>query len=204
MPGKSPTILIGGIPGVGKSSISGYIASNTGIDIVLSGDYLREFIRPFSDFDSFNVLKSSVYESWSMFGEKTRENIERGFLSQAEVINRGVSAILRRSLDNGEPLIVESLYFVPSQLDSEILDEILPVYLFISDRTVHEKRLNERQEFTHFKSPGQRLSRQLDVYRVMMDYSLRECKKFNVATFDNIDYLNTRERILKHIKEKMG
>lgn len=203
MKGKSVTVLVGGIPGVGKSSISGYVAKNLGIDLVLSGDYLREFIRPFSDIERFSVLNSSVYEAWSAFGEKNRENIENGFLAQADVINRGVSAVLRRSLDNGESLILESLYFVPGQLDEDVRERIVPLYLYISDLKLHEKRLNERQEYTHFNSPGKRLSRQLDVYRVMMDYSLKECEKYGIPVFDNVDYLNTRDRILKHIREKV-
>lgn len=201
---KSVAILIGGIPGVGKSSISGHIARNVGIDIVLSGDYLREFIRPFSEVESFKVLQSSVYESWSLYGDKTTENIERGFISQAEIINRGMSAVLRRSIENGEPIIVESLYFVPSQIDSSLLGEILPLYLFISDKSLHERRLNERQEFTHYNSPGERLARQLDVYRVMMEYSLKECREYNIPVFDNVDYLNTRDEILRYIRERTG
>ncbi len=204
MGGRTAAILVGGIPGVGKSSISGYVAKELGIDLVLSGDYLREFIRPFSEYDEFKPLQSSVYDSWSIFGEKSRENIEQGFLLQARIINRGVSAVLRRSISNGEPLIVESLYFVPSQLDPDLLEKILPVYIYISDKDLHTKRLNERQEYTHFNSPGQRLSKQLDTYRVMMDYSLKECSEFGVPTFDNKDYLNTRELILNHIRKKLS
>lgn len=204
MTGKIATILIGGIPGVGKSSISGHLAKNLGIDLVLSGDYLREFIRPFSEYERFRPLQSSVYESWSIFGEKNRENIERGFLEQADIINRGVSAVLRRSVKNGEPVIVESLYFVPSQLDQDLMGDIIPLYLYISDKSIHTNRLNERQEYTHFNSPGQRLSKQLDTYRVMMDYSLAECRKYGIPVFDNVDYLNTRESILKHIRKKLS
>lgn len=200
---KSLTVFIGGIPGVGKSSISGYIARSAGIDLVLSGDYLREFLRPFADTHSFKALNSSVYDSWSLFGEKTRENVERGFLAQAGIINRGVSAVLRRSIENGEPLILESLYFIPSQLDEDLLDRIVPLYLHISDKALHEARLNERQKFTHFNSPGQRLSKQLDTYRIMMEYSISECEKYGIPIYDNVDYLNTRQKILTYIMEKL-
>lgn len=204
MSGRSYTILVGGIPGVGKSSISGFIAKQVGIDIVLSGDYLREFIRPFSGNSEFKALETSVYEAWQSYGEKSRENIEKGFLAQAGIINRGVSAVLKRSLDNGESVIVESLYFVPSQIDPSVLAEITPLYLYISDKELHEKRLNERQDYTHFNSPGERLSRQLDTYRVMMDYSLKESLDMGIQTFDNLDYLNTRDRIHKYITGRSG
>jgi 2-phosphoglycerate kinase len=61
---KARIIFIGGIPGVGKSSISGYIASRLCIDIVLSGDYLREFARPLIHGDEGRILNVSVYDAW--------------------------------------------------------------------------------------------------------------------------------------------
>lgn len=198
------TILIGGIPGVGKTSISGYLAKELGIDIVLSGDYLREFLRPFSSHEEFKPLGVSVYEAWKEFGDKNDENILNGFLKQGELLNRGVKAIIKRSVDNGEPLIIESLYFIPEQLGREILDRIISIYVYISDKELHIKRLNERQEYTHRNSPGKRLSDQLDTYRVMMNYSLSESNKFGLESFDNINYLKTREDILEYIKRVTG
>ena len=73
-------IFIGGVPGVGKTSLSGILSKKLGIDIVLSGDYLREFIRPLlKDPESIKLLSTSVYDSWKAFGNKTRDNIIKGF-----------------------------------------------------------------------------------------------------------------------------
>lgn len=197
---KAPVILIGGIPGVGKSSISGYLAKNIGIDIVLSGDYLREFARPLVHGEQSNLLSVSVYEAWKMFGTESRETIEKGFLAQAELLNKGLEAVLSRAIRNGEPIIVETLYFVPSQLSREVLRDIIPLYIYISEKDVNSSRLMERQKYTHFTSPGKRLSDQLDRYRVMMDYSLGECRNLGIAAFDNMDYASTRDQILQHVK----
>ncbi len=198
---KKPVILlIGGIPGVGKSSISGYLARNLGIDIVLSGDYLREFARPLLSEKDKKIIGVSVYEAWNLFGDENRENIANGFLAQGELLNRGLNSVLSRAIRNGEPLIVESLYFIPSQIESEILEKITALYIYISQKEINSQRLLEREKFTHFSSPGKRLSDQLDRYRVMMDYSLDECRKFGIKTFDNLDYIHTREQILQYVK----
>ena len=191
-------ILIGGIPGVGKSSISGYMARELGIDLVLSGDYLREFVRPVCP--DLEVLQSSVYDAWKTYGPESRDTILKGFLDQAKIINRGTNAVLKRAISNGESLILETLYFVPSHLDEDVLSEITPLYIYISDRDLNAKRLNERQQYTHFNSPGKRLADQLDRYRIMMSYSLEECKKFGIRTFENLDYMKTREQILDYVK----
>ncbi len=197
---KPVILLIGGIPGVGKSSISGYLAKNLGIDIVLSGDYLREFVRPLLPEEGKKTIGVSVYEAWQLFGEETRGNIEKGFLTQGELLNKGLNSVLSRAISNGESLIVESLYFIPSQLEKEVLQNITSFYIYISQKEVNSQRLLEREKFTHFSSPGKRLSDQLDRYRVMMDYSLEECKKFGIKSFDNLDYLDTRDQILQYVK----
>lgn len=197
---KPAIILIGGIPGVGKSSISGYIAHNLNVDVVLSGDYLREFARPLLSENEKEVIGVSVYEAWKLFGEENRENITKGFLKQGEILNRGLNAVLSRAIENGEPLIVESLYFIPSQIKPEVLEKITPIYIFISKKDVNSQRLLERGKYTHFNSPGKRLSDQLDRYRVMMDYSLEECQEYGIRTFDNLDYLDTRDQILQYIR----
>ncbi|MDS0256863.1 AAA family ATPase [Thermoplasmatales archaeon AK] len=198
MTDKYHVVLIGGIPGVGKSSISGYIARELGIDIVLSGDYLREFLRG-SCQENTDLLGVSVYDSWQLFGIMNRENIVKGYLEQGKIITRGINAILKRAISNGESVIVETLYFLPSLIGDDILKNITPLYLYISDKKINEARLLERTKYTHLKSSGERLARQLDTYRVMMDYSLEECKRFGIKTFDNTDYIKTRESMLRYL-----
>lgn len=199
--GKKPVIiLIGGIPGVGKSSISGYLARHLGVDIVLSGDYLREFTRPLLNKEDSEIIGVSVYEAWKLFGDENRDTVEKGFVAQGKILNRGINAVLSRAIKNGEPLIVESLYFIPSQIDPEILNSITSLYIHISSAEVNSQRLLERGKYTHYNSPGKRLSDQLHRYRIMMDYSLTECGKYGIKTFDNLDYTNTREQILQYVR----
>ena len=196
---KNKVILIGGIPGVGKTSISGFIAKEMGIDLVMSGDYLREFIRPFSKNMNMDIMEKSVYDAWQMFGSKNEENILKGFMEQGKIMNTGTSRILKRALQNGEPIIIETLYFLPSQMDNEILKKITLFYIHISDRKVNAERLLERKQYTHFHSPGERLAEKLDEYRIMMDQSIKECNDYGIRTFDNLNYVETRNLILEYV-----
>ncbi len=196
-------VLIGGIPGVGKTSIAGEIAKALDIDIVLSGDYLREFIRPFGDYAKFSVMSRSVYDAWTSFGEKNRENIVSGFLAQSEIMNAGISAIIRRAVGNGEDMVIEQLHFVPSQLGRELINQILPIYLYIHDIDIHRDRLRERVNFTHANSPGERLADQLDTYRFMMDYSLEESRSYGIRIFESSDYRKTLKEVLTFVESEV-
>jgi mevalonate-3-phosphate-5-kinase len=195
---KARIIFIGGIPGVGKSSISGYIASRLCIDIVLSGDYLREFARPLIHGDEGRILNVSVYDAWKQFGEFSRENVLKGFIEQGQIVNRGVEAVLRRAINNGESLILETLYFIPEQIDPAVLKDVIAFYIQISDPSVNAERLLHRTDFTHFRSSGERLAEQLPVYGIMRDYSVEQCRKNSIKVFDNLDYIKTREDILRY------
>jgi len=196
-------VLIGGIPGVGKTSIAGEIAKALDIDIVLSGDYLREFIRPFGDYAKFSVMSRSVYDAWTSFGERNRENIVSGFLAQSEIMNAGISAIIRRAVGNGEDMVIEQLHFVPSQLGRDLINQILPIYLYIHDIDIHRDRLRERVNFTHANSPGERLADQLDTYRFMMDYSLEESRSYGIRIFESSDYRKTLKDVLTFVESEV-
>ena len=191
-----PVVLIGGIPGVGKTSISGYIGREFNINIVLSGDYLREFLRPYADSGLMDV---SVYSAYSIFGEKSDKNIIRGYIEQSKYMYPGINAILRRAIKNGEPLILETLYFIPEMLDEDIRDKIIKIYIHISDRNLHSSRLKERVNYTHLNSPGERLVEQLPVYSVMEKYSLDQCGN-DVLIVDNKDFSGTELAIKNYIK----
>ena len=194
-----PVIIIGGIPGVGKTSISGYIAGEFNINIILSGDYLREFLRPYNT----NILNKSVYEAYRLYGEKNEKNIINGYLDQTRIMYKGINAILNRSIKNGEPLILETLYFMPEFLDKNIIDKIISVYIDISDINIHKNRLKSRINYTHFNSPGERLIDQLDVYKTISNYSIENSKNKNVLIVDNINYDKTKEKIKNYVKDKI-
>ena len=202
--GRKYSILLGGVPGVGKSSISGYIARNLDIDIVLSGDYLREFSRGLLSKPDVDSIGVSVYDSWKLFGEKNRENIIRGFARQSEILAPGITRVLERSQKNGEYLILETLYFSPELVPKEILDQCIALYIYISDEEVHRNRLLERGKFTHTNSPGERLASHLPEYRTVMDRCVETSRKMGIKVFDNMDYGRTRDEIMKYVEEQVG
>lgn len=191
-------IFIGGVPGVGKSSISAEIAAHFRIGNVLSGDYLREFYRSYEK--PGGIMETSVYDSWKKYGEKNRENILKGFREQSFIMSQGITRIIQRSSRNGEPIIVETLYFLPS-LYSSVLEETIPLYLFVKDYDIHSAKLNERTKYTHFRSPGERLSSHLSEYRMMMDESISECRDHGIRLIDTTDYVMAVTDILKYTGE---
>ncbi len=198
---KPLIIYIGGVPGVGKTSYAEHLAKEFGIGIVLSGDYLREYLKNSMPENSENsILKYSVYDSWKAFGDKTDGNIIKGYLKQGAIINKGIDALIKRARKNGENILIESLYFVPEQIESLKDSDVIKFYIHLSNKEIYKKRLLERTKFTHFNAPGDRLVEEIDTYAEIMDHSLKAAKNSGIRTFDNIDYARTREEILEYVK----
>lgn len=198
-------IFIGGVPAVGKTSIAGFVARELGIDVMLCGDYLREFIRPILEGKhEYDTLFTSVYDAWKPFGEMTDENIIKGYRSQSKFISKGLNALMERANKNGENLLLESLYFCPDELDSIRNGNVISLYIHNSSESAYRKMIMERVKYTHPKSPGDRLAQNIHQYITIMNYTLRLCKQYNLKTFDNTGYLKTRDEILSYIKGRIA
>ncbi|WP_010917110.1 mevalonate-3-phosphate 5-kinase [Thermoplasma volcanium] len=193
----SKIILIGGVPGVGKTSISGFLARELGIDIMLSGDYLREFLRPL--FGDNPLIQKSVYDAWQAYGQKTDENIVKGYIDQAKIMMAGIDRILIRAIENGENLILETLYFLPEMLSEKARNNVHMFYLYIGDEKLHRDRLVDRINYTHKNSPGTRLAEHLYEYRNIMEYSMMRSSEYNVKIIDTSNYEEARRTILEMI-----
>ncbi len=201
---KNKVIVIGGIPGVGKTSIAGHLARQLDIDIMLSTDYLREFLRNAAEGRrTQEVFSTSVYDAWKNFGERTRENILRGYRAQGKLISRGINAVIERAHRDGEGLIIETLYFIPDQLPALTIPGTVPLYIQVSDPQRHSQMLLERARYTHPGQPGDRLAAQADAYRFMAEDSLQGCASHGIRVFDNLDYNRTRDEITAFVRQSI-
>ena len=198
-------IFIGGVPCVGKTSIAGFIARELDIDMVISGDYLREFIRPIITAEKkYDVLFTSVYDAWKHFGKMTDENIIKGYRAQSQFMSKGINSLIERANKNGENLILESLYFCPDEIDALKHRNVIQFYIYNSDNESYRKMIMERTQYTHLKSDGNRLAENIYQYTKIMEYTLKLCAQYDIKTFDSLDYMKVRNDILKYVKASIG
>lgn len=187
--------VIGGVPGVGKTSMAGRLASRIHADIVLSGDYLREFLRPY---DTNGIIATSVYNAWKMFGEKSEENIIRGYVKQSEYIAPGIKRVMERALRDGEKIVIETLYFTPDLWGVD-LSTCRTAYLYVSNELEHRKKLLSRTSYTHRNESGSRLAEHIFEYRLIMEHSLRIAESHDIQVIETTNYMkayNELERVM--------
>ncbi len=103
------------------------------------------------------ILNTSVYEAWKSIGQRSDENIILGYRRQGEYICRGVDAVVKRALKNGEDVIVETLYFIPEALRAPNDPGVIAAYIYVSDIDRDQQMIMERSLYTHPSQPGDRL-----------------------------------------------
>lgn len=204
---KLPIIpIIVGIPGIGKTTIAKELSTALSIGIVIGGDTLRSSLRSIITKRENEIFHDSIYNTWKYFGDYSRENLILGYKSQAKIMNKVVERmIIDRGLRDGESMIVEYLHFLPTQFTTKFLKHvsIIPILLEISDETIYQERLEERSKYSHLRSSGDRLLKQMDKYLEIQDFILSECSKkdFEIVNMNNLS--KGLDKILDYVLKRI-
>lgn len=159
-------VMIGGITGVGKSTLASSLAHESGIHRIVSTDAIREVMRTMSD-------DSALHRSSFSKGETGDAVLD--WEDTCKAVESGVQATIDRSRREGIDLILEGVHLIP---DSRLIDRwresggiAIGVLLVVNDLDKHADRIRER-EATSFR-PAERYiaaqSRMMDIQQVMSD-----------------------------------
>jgi 2-phosphoglycerate kinase len=199
-------ILIAGFPSVGKTAIAKDLACRLNIGPVFGGDALRSVIRGLVSQKSNEFFFTSVYDSWQAFGEKSKENMLKGFQQQAAIMNNAVQRLIAdRGLRDGESMIVEYLHFLPEQFNSDLFahPSFIPIVLKITDKEEYKHRMEQRATFSHLRSPGKRLISNIDSYLLFQEYQCKRAKEFNLPIVIINNFEKGYDMILNIIFQKL-
>jgi 2-phosphoglycerate kinase len=181
---KEPVLpLLAAFPCIGKTTMAREIATAFGLGDVMGGDAFRAALREFVDKEKEPAFFVSMYETWKIFGEKTEENMIKGFNAQAKIANQAMERLVAdRGIRDGESMVFEYLHFLPSQYHKDTLEHpsFIPIVLTLKDEGVWRERIKNRIKSTHLKGGAQRLLDALDVYAFFQKNLEKEAKEFGL------------------------
>ncbi|MEA3292216.1 MAG: zeta toxin family protein [Pseudomonadota bacterium] len=159
-------LLMGGIPGSGKSTLSTEIAGRLDIIRIQSTDMLREVMRILIPKRLSPVLHTSSFLAGkavdTSIGETTdtEQQVLEGFRRQTEKVELACEAILQRAINERVSLILEGVHIRPTLLDHlpESDAVVVPVMLGVERKSDLEKRITGRSK----QSKQRRAERYLD------------------------------------------
>lgn len=131
-------ILIGGVPGCGKSAVSMELATRMEIVRTQSTDLLREVMRMMIPERLLPVLHTSSFNAWEVLSENSVDSaadrykvIAQGYSAQAQLLSVPCEAVISRAMQENVSLIMEGVHLQPTLIrqlpvnDSAILVPVL-------------------------------------------------------------------------------
>jgi len=198
-------LLIGGVTGCGKSTISSELAYRLDISRHQSTDMMREILRSYLSPQMLPTLKYSSFEAWRGLPgpvDETGSGIEspviRGFLSQFAAMKLALGATIGRAIEEKHHLILEGVHVVPTELDITVQQGeavIIPVMLASMEKELLRKQLKRRgrEKSRHQASHYQE---HMDEIWELQSWLLDEADRAGISIIENWHIENTVRAIL--------
>ncbi len=202
-------VLIGGVPGTGKSTVATELANGLGIVRTQSTDMLREVMRilipervsPPLHTSSFNA--GAVVERADIYAGnagKDEETLLYGFQRQTELVEVACQAVLQRALNERVSMIIEGVHIRPSLLQHLAKSDavIVPVILCVLDKDSLISHIKGRRAQTQQRRAARYLEKIEEIWQ-LQSALLSEADSADIQILNNLDREQTVSELIKTI-----
>lgn len=207
-------LLLGGVPGTGKSTMASELAFRLNVVGTQSTDLMRELIRCYLGREAAPTLGYSSFEAWRGLADADaapgasapRSRVVTGFLSQFRAMKAGLEATIHRAVKERLDLIVDGVHVVSSELDlADIWDAalVVPIMLVVATREELAGRFAAREA----DQPGRSASRYLeniDAIWELQSYLVSSADSADIPLVINRTPEDTVAQIIAEISRKVA
>jgi len=208
--GRPTIVLIGGAPGVGKSTIAAEFAYRLGIGRLVSTDSVREALRSLISRELSPVLHASTFTAWKaeLLPEESEglnpnpKRVIRGFMSQVRMLHPAVDGIISRTLSEASSLVLEGVHLVPGTSmaqEAEPDAQVIRLLLVVEDEQSHRDHFAVRERQTASKRMEQAYVRHFREVRLLQDYLMDQARYAGTTIIDATDFDSAVEASLHHV-----
>lgn len=142
-PGPQPkadpplVVLLGGVSGVGKTTIGNLLVRDLGLSHHISTGFIRSAITHLLDEPDARLLGKHTYDAYEAMpdsGNGSRSPLLEGAARQAGILKPSIEACIRRALREGIGMVLEGSHFIPGVLDPAELGGTVMCILDVPDR----------------------------------------------------------------------
>ena len=186
--GQPLVVAVGGSSGVGKSTVSQEVADRLGISVVISTDQVRAVIRSVIDPDLLPALSQSSFSAAKMLRSNLSGNrLLFAYEEQARIVQHGAVALARRSVKEGQQVMVNGVHIVPGLQPVEADFPMFTYVLTVGSSEEHRGRFI-RRFLEGDRKPTEHLQR-MEAIRELDEYIVEQCHRHGVqvitsTTFD--------------------
>jgi len=206
-PDRPVIILLGGAPGVGKTSLALEVAHRLGIGRVLSTDSIRQIMRIMLSPELVPALHASSYDAHATLSSSApgEDPVIAGFHAQASTVSVGVRASMDRAVAENASLVLDGVSIVPGLIDLKPYEGRADVFFFVI-ATLDEEALSSRfaaRAESAVQRPAQRYLENVDSILEIQDHFLELADRHDVPIVDNVSLDRSVLFIIRHVAEAL-
>ena len=189
-------VLLGGVTGVGKSTIATELAFRLSIRTIIGTDTVREVMRKIIAKELLPDLHTSSFLAWR---ELKANSLIEGFESQVRHVSVGIEAVLNRVQREGMNAIIEGIHLVPGFIGAD--GNTFMYILTVSDRKALEAHFYERSRYS--KRPAKYYIEHIDEILWLQEYIVRKAKEHGIKVIENVELENTVNEIMEDLMKRL-
>jgi 2-phosphoglycerate kinase len=199
-------VLIGGVTGVGKSTIATQLASRLGITRVVATDQVRQVVRAFFSHDFMPAVHHSSFDvakALEAFGDGERATVA-GFLRQVDDIAPGIDALVQRSVEERGRIVIEGVHLLPEVPSATLCEQAVTAraLLAVTDEQAHRAHFHMRG--AESPRPPQRYLEAFDRIRTLQDYLIDRARAAGIAVIDEGGVEPALKRMMEIVLDAVG
>jgi 2-phosphoglycerate kinase len=199
-------VLLGGVTGVGKSTVATQLAGRLGISHVIATDQIRQVVRAFFSHEFLPSVHHSSFEVSEALSAlpRDRSRIVAGFLHQAHDIAPGLDGVVERAISDRTPMVVEGVHLLPDVPSPRLCDQATTVRLMIAvrDESRHRQHFHTRGVQT-LRAPERYLDG-LDRIRAVQDYLIAQAEAAGIPVIEEAGLADVLRETIQHVLDAVA
>jgi 2-phosphoglycerate kinase len=213
--GRPLILMICGTVGSGKSTVAADLSHLLDIVRTQSTDMLREVMRMMIPARLLPVLHESSFNAWKALPvnadvKRDRDvRVAEGYRSQAELLAVPCEAVIQRTIEESEPLILEGVHAHPElpQLIEPMKDGSDAIVVHVTLAVLKRKDLKTRLRGRGVEVPKRRSERYLDGMGSiwsLQSYLLSEADRCDTTIIANVDKDKCITQIIRQVNFELS
>jgi 2-phosphoglycerate kinase len=199
-------VLLGGVTGVGKSTIATLLANRLGITRVMATDQVRQVVRAFFSREFMPAVHHSSFDvaQQSSIAEGNGDGTVEGFLRQVEDIAPGIDALVERAVSEGSRIVIEGVHVLPDVPSARMRERAITVQALLAVRDEQAHRAHFYMRGLQVPRPPERYLEAFDRIRTLQDYLIERAETAGVPTIDEGGLEPTLKRVMGLVLDAVG
>jgi 2-phosphoglycerate kinase len=199
-------VLLGGVTGVGKSTVATQLATRLGITRVIATDQIRQVVRAYFSREFMPAVHHSSFDASLALEDPLpgRDGTVAGYLQQAHDLAPGIDALVERAVSESSQIVIEGVHVLPHIPSPRLRDRAVTVHavLAVGDEDAHRGRLEARA--AQAPRPAARYLEAFDRLRYLQDHLVQQASESGIAVIDELRTDSALNRVVEVVLDSVG